>query len=148
MKSSKSFHTDYVLDEDRSQSKSISWWNCQPFTLDVNYDSGCGTMAIPFSDLRPFFAQDPNAKLTPLSTNTASGPSNAGAVDLEVRVLSRDGKEELIPWDTTDVHVYESIRRRIFRGKLETNCFVSNHPHLQRLYVAHTKNQLQIRMPK
>lgn len=37
---------------------------------------------------------------------------------------------------------------RIFRGDLETDLFICNHPGLQLLYAARTKAQLVSRMPK
>jgi hypothetical protein len=83
----------------------------------------------------------PPADLGTLRTNTASGKERASYAYLEVRV---QGKNELIPWQTIRCHVhgYKKIPCRLFRGKLETNLFMCNHPRLQRLYVAHSKAQL------
>lgn len=53
-----------------------------------------------------------------VKTNTAGGKANAHRIRLTYHTL--DATNELIPW-----HVVRNISRRIFRGALETNCFVS-----------------------
>ena len=105
-------------------------------------------MAIPLSDLNPIMAQDSIDELPEIRTNTAGGRAFARCSTLEVRVLTRDTTKEIIPWHTVKCNFYDNISRRIFRGALETNWFVCNHPHRQRLYVARTKDQLLRRMPK
>lgn len=116
--------------------------------MDVNYDSGCGTMALPLDDLAPMIASTPASMLGSRNTNTANGRGQAKIASLQVRILTRDKTKVLLPWAPVKCHGYINIRRRIFRGALEDSCFVCSHPRRQRLYVAHTKGQLMSRMPK
>ena len=116
--------------------------------MNVNYDSGASSMALPISDLVPMMAPNTVSVLPTKMTSTASGQGQACYTVLDVRVLSRDATKVLTPWERVHCCGYVGIRQRIFRGSLENTCFVCNQPHRQHLYVAYTKNQLINRMPK
>jgi hypothetical protein len=104
-------------------------------------------MAIPSSDLNEMMAQGSIETLRRVKTNTAGGKAIAYRVRLEVRVLTLDAMNVLIPWHVVSCNCYDDFSFRLFRGVLEKNCFVCNHPHRQHLYAARTKDLLR-RMPK
>ena len=79
----------------------------QEFTLEVNYDSGCSTMAMMAVPLQELTSIAPPADLSNLRTNTASGKEQASYAYLEIRVLCREGENELIPWQTIRCHGYK-----------------------------------------
>lgn len=60
------------------------------FSLDLSYDSGCSSMAIPRSDMTPDMLRVPLASLQPVRTRTASGRFLAHQVTMDVRVLDRN----------------------------------------------------------
>ena len=122
--------------------------NGQKFTIDVHYDTGCSSMAIPFSDITVMMTTYGLNNLSKVRTRTASGQGMAQIVSLLTRVLDRHAEKELLAWHETCCHIYHNIGTRIFRSNLESSCFTCTHPSLQRLYVAHSKRQLCLRMPK
>ena len=79
-------------------------------------------------------------------SNTAGGPVDVPRVRLDVRVLSRNKAGVLIPWTTVSCNGNPALLKPIFRRPLET-LFICIHPHLDHLYVTHTKAQLTSRMP-
>jgi hypothetical protein len=122
--------------------------NGQSFTMDVCYDSGCKSMAIPSADLSSLMTQAGIHGLVSIPTNTAAGKGRAHKARIRVQVLTRDATQILIPWHSVFCSCYGSIAYRIFRGTLESTLFLCNHPHQDRLYVARTKQQLLQRMPR
>lgn len=118
----------------------------QKYTMTVKYDSGCSAMATPLSELTSIIP-DPE-DLHRVTTTTATGRMNTLFAYVQVRLLSRDKQKEVIPWHTVPCRGYQNIHRRIYRGNLENNCFVCNHPVKQRLYIIRSKGLLMHRMPQ
>lgn len=120
-----------------------------PLTMDVNYDSGCSKMALSLPNAQPFLQPAAPQHLPIRTSQTASGLAQVYRLNFEVRHLSRDGQKELVHWYPIICNCYpRSSDLRIFRGILESDLFIANHPHLQRLYVARTRAQLFHSMPK
>lgn len=120
-----------------------------PHTMDVYYDSGCSRMALSLSNAQSFLRPNAVQNLPIRTSQTASGPAQSYRVTFQVRHLSRDGQKELVHWHPVRCNCYRnSSNLRIFRGTLERDMFMANQPHLQRLYVAHTRAQLLRSLPK
>ena len=96
--------------------------------MDVNYDSGCGSMALSLDDLAPLIAPTPVSGLGSRNKNMASGTGQAKIANLQVRVLTRDKTRVLLPGAPVKCRGFVNIRRRIFRGALEDSFFVCSHP--------------------
>ena len=106
-------------------------------------------MALSLPNARPFLQPAAPQNLEIRTSRTASGLAQVYRLEFEVRHLSRDGRKELVPWYSISCNCYPgSSDLRIFRGILESDLFIANHPHLQRLYVARTRAQLFHSMPK
>lgn len=64
--------------------------------IDINYDSGCSSMAIPTADLVLFMPPHNMANLAQVQTLTATDHSWAFRQYFQTRVLCHDGVKELI----------------------------------------------------
>lgn len=122
--------------------------NNQIFSATVGYDSGCSRMSLRAADLAMLVTPTPLAAFPVVISNTAGGQVRVPRASIEVRVLSRDKAGVLLPWTSVHCGGNQNLRKPIFREPLEDNLFICNQPHLQRLYVAHTKTQLAGRMPR
>lgn len=116
------------------------------YFMEVSYDSGCSTMAIPNADLGQMLVQGGMDLVDTGFSNTAGGRAVSRRVDLMVRVLNREQTGVVLGWRTVRCRGYEHSTNRIFRGNLENECFTRIQPYLDRLYVGHTRTHLA-RMP-
>ena len=120
----------------------------QIYSMKVRYDSGCSSMALDANILAVLVAPAALASFPTTVSSTAAGRIRAPRVQMEVRILSRDKTSILVPWTLIHCSALQNRRSVIFRGNLESDCFVCNQPRLQRLYVSRTKAQLVTRMPR
>lgn len=85
--------------------------------MDVNYDSGCKTMALPVDDLAVIIA--------PYPVSAASGKGQAKRADIKVRLLTSDKTNVLLPLAEVSCHGYVNIHHfHRFTRDLFGSCFI------------------------
>ena len=116
--------------------------NARRFVTDVSYDSGYSALAIPTSDLSSFLTLGGFGFTRAANVLTAGGQVQSVDVSLKLRVLTSDGSKEILPWHWVDCSAIDDLPCRLFSASLEEQCFIANHPHRRRPYVARSRAQI------